>query len=132
MPHRIVNPSALYDPRPNGYSHVVVSEPGGRLIHVAGQGGEDRDGRLAKGFQGQVAQAFANLRAALASADASPADVVKLTTYIVDHDETKLATLADELRRTFGEAFPAQTLVPVSRLALDGMLFEVDAVAIAR
>lgn len=31
---------------------------------------------------------------------------------------------------TFGGALPARTLVPVPRPALDGMLFEVDAVAV--
>ncbi|NEQ23915.1 MAG: RidA family protein, partial [Microcoleus sp. SIO2G3] len=30
----------------------------------------------------------------------------------------------------WGEQTPTQTLIPVPRLALDGMLFEVDAVAV--
>jgi enamine deaminase RidA (YjgF/YER057c/UK114 family) len=38
--------------------------------------------------------------------------------------------MTEAVKRTFGDALPAQTLVPVPRLALDGMLFEVDAVAV--
>jgi enamine deaminase RidA (YjgF/YER057c/UK114 family) len=30
----------------------------------------------------------------------------------------------------FGKTLPAQTLVPVPRLAVDGMLFEVEAVVV--
>lgn len=127
--HRI-NPYGLYDPRPNGYSHVVVSQPGGRLVHTAGQGGEDASGALAAGFKAQVEQAFVNLRIALESGGAAPQDVVKLTTLIVDHDSAKLDILAGALRDMFGDSFPAQTLIPVPRLALDGMLFEVEAVAV--
>ena len=36
----IVNPSGLYDPAPNGYSHAVVADGGARVAYVAGQGGE--------------------------------------------------------------------------------------------
>ena len=35
------NPAGLYDPAPNGYSHVASVAPGARLVFVAGQGGED-------------------------------------------------------------------------------------------
>jgi len=32
--------------------------------------------------------------------------------------------------KAFGKTLPVQSLVPVPRLAIDGMLFEVDAVAV--
>lgn len=32
--------------------------------------------------------------------------------------------------KAFGKALPVQSLVPVPRLAIDGMLFEVDAVEV--
>lgn len=122
-----VNPSGLYDPAPNGYSHAVVVND---LAFIAGQGGETETGNLAPDFEAQVAQAYRNLTEALDGVGARPEQVVKLTTYVVDHDQEKLAVLTRQLIAVFGNHLPAQTLVPVPRLALDGMLFEVDAIAV--
>ena len=124
---KTVNPPALYDPTPNGYSHAMVANG---LAFIAGQGGETHTGELAPGFDAQVAQAYRNLVVALEAVGARPDQVVKLTTYVVDHDQAKLAVLTHQLKAVFGTHLPAQTLVPVPRLALDGMLFEVDAIAI--
>jgi len=126
-----LNPLGLYDPRSNGYSHVALVPAGRALICVAGQGGEREDGTLPEDFATQVRQAFANLGTALRAAGAGPADVAKLTVLVVDHDESRLRVLADEVARMWGEApAPACTLIPVPRLALDGMLFEVEALAV--
>ncbi|WOI44668.1 RidA family protein [Acidovorax sp. BLS4] len=125
-----LNPDGLYDPRPNGYSHLAVAQGAARTVHVAGQGGEDVQGRLADGFAQQVAQALANLGTALAAAGAQPRDVAKLTVLIVDHSEQRLQTFGQALMAMWaGAPAPACTLIPVPRLALDGMLFEIDALA---
>jgi len=130
---QFINPADLYDPRPNGYSHVVsvdLTTPA-RLFYIAGQGGEDVDGVLAEDFATQVAQALANLRTALHAAGASLLHVAKVTALIVDHDEARLAIFSIALRAAWGDApAPACTLIPVPRLALDGMLFEIEATAI--
>lgn len=126
----LVNPAGLYDPAPNGYSHAVVATGGSRIAWIAGQGGEDKNGTLSPRFSDQVEQAYANLRSALDAVGATPGQVTKITTYVVDYDESKLGVITDAVKRAFGDALPAQTLVPVPRLALDGMLFEVDAVAV--
>jgi len=126
----IVNPQGLYDPAPNGYSHAVIASGGSRIAYIAGQGGEDTTGKLSPDFAGQVEQAYANLRTALEGVGAKPNQVTKLTTFVVDHDMSKLGVLTENVKKMFGEALPAQTLVPVPRLAVDGMLFEVEAVAI--
>jgi len=124
------NPAGLYDPAPNGYSHVASVAPGARWVLVAGQGGERADGSLPPDFRAQVRQALANLVVALAAADAAPRDVAGLTVLVVDHDEARLAVFGEELAAAFGPAHrPTCTLVPVPRLALDGMLFEVAATA---
>lgn len=127
----LINPPGLYDPAPNGYSHVALVAAGSRLVFIAGQGGETADGALSPDFRAQVRQALANLATALAAAEAAPADVAKLTVLIVDHSEARLHVFGEELSRAFGTGpKPACTLIPVPRLALDGMLFEVEAVAV--
>lgn len=127
------NPVGLYDPRPNGYSHLARVDGPARWVFVAGQGGEDAQGRLADGFAAQVEQALDNLQTALAAAGAGWADVVKLTVLVVDHSHERLQRFTTALRqRCDAHAAPACTLIPVPRLALDGMLFEIDATAALR
>lgn len=126
----IINPDHLHDPRPNGYSTAVVAPSGGRLAFVSGQGGQDRTGGLSPDFGAQVRQAYANLAAVLAALGAGPEQVVKLTVYVVDHDMAKLGVLTGAVVEMFGTHLPAQTLVPVPKLAVDPMLFEVEAVAL--
>jgi len=128
---KFINPTGLYDPRPNGYSHVVVAEAPARIIYIAGQGGENIDGVLSESFEAQVRQALANLQTALAAADARLSDVAKVTALIVDHNEERLSILSSALQAVWGEhPAPACTLIPVPRLALDGMLFEIEATAV--
>ena len=76
-------------------------------------------------------QALRNLAIAVAAAGARMSDIAKLTVLIVDHSEQRLQVFGEELTAALGTGpKPACTLVPVPRLALDGMLFEVEAVAV--
>ncbi|MFD1983511.1 RidA family protein [Mesorhizobium newzealandense] len=126
----IVNPKNLYDPSPNGYSTAVITPREGRVAYISGQGGQDSTGALSPDFAVQVEQAYANLRTALEGIGAQPNQVAKLTVFVVDHDMSKLEVLTRNVRKMFGEALPAQTLVPVPKLAIDPMLFEVGATVI--
>ncbi|WP_030302318.1 RidA family protein [Streptomyces katrae] len=129
MTRSITNPAELHDPSGFGYSHIV-SAPG-EQVFIAGQYGSDESGHVvSEDFGEQVEQAFANLRTALAAVGLGPADVVRLGTYIVGHDQQKLEILLKHLHATWGTELPAQTLIGVASLALPGMLFEIDAVAV--
>lgn len=126
----IVNPPGLYNPAPNGYSHAVVARGGSRVAYIAGQGGENGDGVLSESFADQVAQAYSNLQTVLKELEAKPHQVTRINTYVVNYDPSLLDVMTRHVKDTFGDALPAQTLVPVPRLALDGMLFEVDATVV--
>jgi enamine deaminase RidA (YjgF/YER057c/UK114 family) len=126
----IVNPQALYDPTPNGYSTAVIAPPNARVAYISGQGGQDSRGGLSPDFAVQVKQAYANLHVALDALGAKPDQVAKLTVYVVDHDMSKLEVLTRNVQEMFGATPPAQTLVPVPKLAVDPMLFEVEAVVV--
>ena len=126
----MVNPQTLHDPSPNGYSTAVVTPPNARVAYISGQGGQDSTGGLSPDFAVQVKQAYANLRAALDGIGARPDQVAKLTVFVVDHDMSKLGVLTQNVKEMFGETLPAQTLVPVPKLAIGPMLFEVEAVVV--
>lgn len=107
-----------------------MSAPG-ELVFIAGQYASDETGTPVPGdFAVQVDVAFARLRSALAGVGLGFEHVVRLGTFVVDHDLTKLETLGKALHAHFGDRLPAQTLSGVASLALPGMLFEVDAVAV--
>lgn len=127
---QLSNPEGLYDPSGNAYSHVAEVRADSRLLFIAGQGGEDRNGRLSPLFAEQARQALANLEIALESKGASLAQVFKLTLLIVEHSETRLHEWVAEADKAWGPGMkPTCTLIPVPRLALDGMLVEIEALA---
>ncbi|CAM5518455.1 enamine deaminase RidA [Streptomyces avidinii] len=131
MTRSITNPAALHDPTGYGYSHIV-SAPG-QQVFIAGQYGSDPAGHVvSEDFDAQVAQAFANLRTALEAVGLGLGDVVRIGTYVVGHDQSKLEVLLKHLRAAWGTELPAQTLIGVAALALPDMLFEIDAVAVAQ
>ncbi|MFD0417919.1 RidA family protein [Streptomyces sp. NPDC127108] len=128
--HRtITNPATLHDPTPFGYSHAV-SAPG-ELVFIAGQYASDSTGAPVPGdFATQVELALDRLQSALEGVGLGYENVVRLGSFIVDHDMEKLEALGKVLHARFGDRLPAQTLSGVAALALPGMLFEIDAVAV--
>ena len=114
------------------YSHVAIAS-GARTVYIAGQVSMDTQGNLVgDGDLGaQTEQVMRNLGTALAAAGASFADVVKITTYVVDY-KPEMRAVIGKVRTPFfaGREPPASTLVGVSALALPGWLIEIEAVAV--
>ena len=114
------------------YSHVVVTS-GTRTIYLAGQVALDAQGVLvgAGDLGAQTVQVMRNIGLALAAAGASFADVVKITTYVVDYRPEKRAVIGQARTPFFaGRPPPASTLVGVSALAAPEWLIEIEAIAV--
>jgi enamine deaminase RidA (YjgF/YER057c/UK114 family) len=124
-----INPDDL--PVPLTYTQVVVAT-GSRLVFVAGQEPEDREGNLVGpgDFAIQARQVFANLGRALAAAGAKPDQVTKITIYVTNYRRDEHLPVIEEARvALFGNHKPVDTLLGVAALS-PGYLIEVDAIAV--
>lgn len=134
METRHINPETLLQPR--GYTHVVTVSAPGKIIFVSGQVAVDKDGKLVGpgDLKTQVRQAAANLKLALEAAGATTADIVKTNTYIVNYKQSDYAAMREARAALFPEGTnaPASTLVGVTSLAVEGLMVEMEAIAIVR
>lgn len=125
------NPKGLFDPTPFAFSHSTTASGNGNYVFISGQsGGEGLEHKLSKDFRTQAKAALQNLETVLKTSGLTTKDVLKITILIVDHDKEKLRIWTEEMHKVWkNNQFPASTLIPVPKLALDGMLIEVDAIA---
>jgi len=130
--------SKLDHPRPDGllynpaFSQVVASV-GKRTIYTAGQVSIDEHGTLVGpgDLAAQTAQVLRNVGLALAAAGATFADVVKITTYVVNYKPEHRVVIGQARAPFFSNgAPPASTLVGVSALASPDWLVEIEAIAV--
>lgn len=130
--------SKLDHPRPEGlldnpsFSQVVAAI-GTRTVYTAGQVSIDERGMVigAGDLAAQTAQAMRNVGLALAAAGASYADIVKITTYVVNYKPEHRAVIGSARAPFFSNRTPpASTLVGVSALAVPDWLVEIEAVAV--
>jgi len=130
--------STLQHPRPDGlfinpgFSQVVAAS-GTRTIYTAGQVSIDAQGKLvgAGDLAAQTAQAMRNVGLALTAVGAGFADVVKITTYVVNYQPEQRAIIGQARAPFFaGGPPPASTLLGVAALALPEWLVEIEAIAV--
>jgi enamine deaminase RidA (YjgF/YER057c/UK114 family) len=126
--HReLLNPPDLH-PAP-GFSHVAIGR-GEKVVHFAGQLGIGMDFSLAADdLHGQTAAAMRNLKTAMDAAGVGWDDIVRRTIYTMQPTEYETITNAiDEV--TGGADHPAQTIVGITGLAVEGCLIEIEATAV--
>jgi enamine deaminase RidA (YjgF/YER057c/UK114 family) len=122
----------LYNSVQFGFSHAV-RQKGGDTLHLAGQVAWDKEGKVVGGgdLAAQTRQALANLREVLAAVGATPADIVRLRTYVVNHSPDKLGPVLGEIGAFYAGAVPAaNTFIGVQALALPDFLVEIEATAV--
>ena len=116
-----------------GYNQAEILDGATRQVICAGQTAVDGEGapQHPGDMRAQIALALDNLEAVLAEAGMSLANVVQLRVYATDVD----AALQnfDLMGMRFGphQVAPPMTLLGVTRLAIPGLMFEIEATAAA-
>src|SRR5436309_4838476 len=110
------------------YQGVIVN--GGRLIYLAGQVANNPDGSVAGvgDWRRQAEKVYENIGHILRAAGATPASVVKETTWVLSIDSWRPASVP--VRRGFyGDDVPASTLIEIPGLARPEFLVEIEVIA---
>ena len=130
VPAHLLRVDGLYPGAPYAYTAVA---PPGSLVFTAGSCPLDETGAVtAPGdYAAQARQVIANLRTALAAADASLTDVLKSTVYVASADRADLLAVWDVVHEAFGAHDAPSTLLGVRVLGYSGQLVEIEAVALA-
>jgi len=122
-----LNPPTM--PATRGYTHVVETSGPSRMVYISGQLGTTPDGKFSGDFRQQATQCFENLKAALAAVGGGFEHVVKITNYFVDINHLPyFFEVRDRYVNT--KAPPASTAVQIVKLAREGALFEIEAIAV--
>jgi enamine deaminase RidA (YjgF/YER057c/UK114 family) len=121
-------------PEPQGFTHISIASGFERMIHVAGQVGQDENGDMVPGgLAAQAERALLNLGSALQAAGASESDLVKITVYVAGWEPSMFEELVSGLGAAQAQRPGPQvpvTLVGVHSLFQPDMLVEIEGVAI--
>jgi len=110
------------------YSQAVAVQ-GGRTIYLSGQIGlEPATGELvSENFEGQVRQAFANMKAVIEASGGSLDSIVKLNLFLTDL--SKFGSVNAIMADIIPQPYPARSTIGVASLP-KGAQFEVEAVIV--
>jgi len=125
-----INPAG--SPTPKNYTHAVSAE-GGRTIYLAGQIAFDKDRNIVgRGdVVAQARQALENLKRNVEAAGGAMTDMVKINTYVVNYHQSQLEGIIGVIGEFFPEGNqPTNTLLGIEGLAVDGLLIEIEGIAV--
>lgn len=115
---------------PPTYSQAIKVSGAQTILFISGQVDYDDKGQPGHpgDFAAQARATFSALKAQVEAGGGTLANIVKLTTFLVDiRHRAELAAIREEF---FGKRAPASTLVGVTALAMPGWLIEVEAIAV--
>jgi 2-iminobutanoate/2-iminopropanoate deaminase len=123
---RPINPTGIRAPFAR-YSHALLVPPGATMLYASGQLGVAQDDRVPDDVEAQCVLCFENIKAILAEAGMSFADVVRFTGFVTDRSSFPIYG-AVRSRYVNGDAF-ASTLVVVAGFTRPEFKVEVEITA---
>ena len=131
MSIRLINPESLGAPR--GYSNGVLSNPGARILFIAGQVGWDEHQQIVSDdLVEQFDRALANVITVLTEAGGQTRFISRLVIYVTDKNEyrDRMKEIGERYRAQMGKHFPAMVLVEVKGLLEDRAKIEIEGTAV--
>lgn len=130
MSRRTLQPSEMLPGAAAAMGQVVCSK--GTHVHISGQTAVDKTGAVVgDDLASQIDTTLENVRIALAEVGATPSNLVRFTTYIVDYQPDQIAAYMTAMHSFFDpENLPACALIGVSALAQPELLVEIEATAV--
>lgn len=131
MTFRSINPQSLG--APSGYSNGLLTEPGGRLLFIAGQiAWNDKHEIVSNDFVEQFDKALENVIAVVREAGGEPSNLARLIIYVTDKHEYRQRTreVGERYRKHMEKHFPAMVLVQVADLVDDAAKVEIEGIAV--
>ena len=131
MAFTIVNPKSLG--APSGYANGLITEPGGKLLFIAGQIASNENQQvISDDFVEQFDKALSNVITVLRAAGGEPNNIVRLVIYVTNKIEYRERTreAGERYRKHLAKHFPAMVLVQVAGLLDDRAKVEIEGMAV--
>jgi enamine deaminase RidA (YjgF/YER057c/UK114 family) len=131
MSIRLINPESLGAPR--GYSNGALSNPGARILFIAGQVAWDEQQQVVSDdLVEQFDRALGNVITVVAEAGGQPRMIARLIIYVTDKNEyrDRMKEVGERYRARMGKHFPAMVLVEVKSLLEDRARIEIEGTAV--
>jgi enamine deaminase RidA (YjgF/YER057c/UK114 family) len=131
MTFETINPQSLG--APSGYANGLLTEPGGRLLFIAGQiAWNEKHEIVSSDFVEQFDKALENVMTVVSEAGGKPSDIARLIIYVTDKHEYRERTreVGERYRQHMGKHFPPMVLVQVAGLLDDAAEVEIEGTAV--
>src|SRR5688500_7118715 len=131
MTFELINPQSLG--APSGYSNGLLTEPGGRLLFIAGQiAWNEKHEIVSDDFVEQFDKALENVMTVVREAGGKPSSIARLVIYVTTKTEylERTGAVGERYRKHMGKHFRALVQVQVAGLVDDAATVELDGSAV--
>src|SRR6185503_10290706 len=111
MTHKLINPQSLG--APSGYANGLLTEPGGRLLFIAGQiAWNEKHEIVSDDFVEQFDKALQNVMTVVSEAGGTASDVARLIIYVTNKTEylDQTRAVGERYRKHMSTHFPTMVL----------------------